>query len=383
MPALGTGPARDRAPAGPDLGRARAGDRPRPRREGPGTDGRAGQRHPRPRPGLRRHPRARRSCTPRPRSSRPRWPPPRRAARAAASCSPRSRSATRSASGWATPATTRRSTTRSSSSAACTPPRSAGRSARPPRRRRVMGLPEDQIAHAMGIAALDGRRPARGQPRRRLGQAHALRLGRPLRRGRRRSAPPPVSPVRRPCSRAGSASSVPTAVTRTTRPRCSTASASVWATRDCFVKPYPTNVFTHSGIDAALALRATGPPARGDRVGRDRRPLAGAAHDRPAARGEDPPASRATTRSSPGPFTFAIALGGGGGLGVYLDDFTDERVADPVLLDLAARVTHVGDPRCDEIFPQPLPLDRAGADEGRHASWSRRCSPRAAPPSAR
>ena len=43
-----------------------------------------------------------------------------------------------------------------------------------------------------------------------------------------------------------------------------------------------------------------------------------------------------------GPFTFALALRGGGGLGVYLDDFTDAAVADPVNLDLAARGANPG-----------------------------------------
>ena len=56
-----------------------------------------------------------------------------------------------------------------------------------------------------------------------------------------------------------------------------------------------------------------------------------------------------------GPFTFAAALAGGGGLGLDLDDFTDERARDPELLALAARVTCVADERCDAIFPHQFP----------------------------
>src|SRR5262249_36170840 len=50
-----------------------------------------------------------------------------------------------------------------------------------------------------------------------------------------------------------------------------------------------------------------------------------------------------------------VALAGGGGLGVYLDDFHDARVLDPALLDLSARVRCVGDSECDELFPVTLP----------------------------
>src|SRR5262249_30222110 len=55
------------------------------------------------------------------------------------------------------------------------------------------------------------------------------------------------------------------------------------------------------------------------------------------------------------PFTFAAALRGGDGLGLFLDDFTDARVADPVTLRVAANVTCVRDERCDEMFPECFP----------------------------
>lgn len=52
-----------------------------------------------------------------------------------------------------------------------------------------------------------------------------------------------------------------------------------------------------------------------------------------------------------GPFTFTLALRGGSGLGLYLDDFPDHVVADPINLDLAARITHVADPVAQSQFP--------------------------------
>jgi 2-methylcitrate dehydratase PrpD len=51
----------------------------------------------------------------------------------------------------------------------------------------------------------------------------------------------------------------------------------------------------------------------------------------------------------------AAALLGGGGLGVFHEDFTDAAAADPARLELAARVRCVPDARCDEIFPHQFP----------------------------
>jgi 2-methylcitrate dehydratase PrpD len=69
-----------------------------------------------------------------------------------------------------------------------------------------------------------------------------------------------------------------------------------------------------------------------------------------------------------GPFTFAAALSGGGGLGVFLEDFTDERVADPTLLQLTSKVTVVESSRCNDIFPNELPaiIDLTAASGERH-----------------
>jgi 2-methylcitrate dehydratase PrpD len=127
-----------------------------------------------------------------------------------------------------------------------------------------------------------------------------------------------------------------------------------WELDQLHVKPYPCNHFTHSGIDAALALRADGvTPADIERV-EIRLPTAVL---RTVAEPRDlkirPPNGYAARFSSP--FTFAAAMRGGGGLGLFLDDLTDDRAADPATLDLAAKVSCVADGRCDELFPNHFP----------------------------
>lgn len=127
-----------------------------------------------------------------------------------------------------------------------------------------------------------------------------------------------------------------------------------WEIRACFVKPYPTNVFTHTGIDAALALRANGlrpEDIASVRIGAAAATLRTIAHPREA---KIRPESGYHAQFS-GPFTFALALRGGGGLGVYLDDFTDEAVQDPVNRELAAKIEHDSDPRCEAVFPMHFP----------------------------
>jgi len=125
---------------------------------------------------------------------------------------------------------------------------------------------------------------------------------------------------------------------------------SQWAFGDCFVKPYPTNVFTHTGIDAAIELRNEGltpDQIESVEIGVSSQVLRTIAEPREA---KIRPESGYHAQFS-GPFTFALALRGGSGLGLYLHDFTDDVVADPVNLQLAARVTHVADPIAQEQFP--------------------------------
>lgn len=129
---------------------------------------------------------------------------------------------------------------------------------------------------------------------------------------------------------------------------------SEWELGSLHVKPYPTNHFTHTGIDAALALRERGVTSSDiDRVeiGLPTAVLRTVAE--PPELKIRPPSGYAARFSSP--FTFAAALRGGGGLGVFLDDLTDERVTDPTTLELAAKVTCVADERCDQIFPEHFP----------------------------
>ncbi|WP_157574371.1 MmgE/PrpD family protein, partial [Nocardia jejuensis] len=127
-----------------------------------------------------------------------------------------------------------------------------------------------------------------------------------------------------------------------------------WELPGVFFKPYPCNHFTHAGIDAALRLRARGVTA--DAVVRL---VLGA--PTPVLRTIGEPADSKRSPESgyhaafSGPYTVAAALLGGGGLGVFHQDFTDAAVRDPERLALAAKVECVADPRSDEIFPHQFP----------------------------
>jgi 2-methylcitrate dehydratase PrpD len=126
-----------------------------------------------------------------------------------------------------------------------------------------------------------------------------------------------------------------------------------WCVPGIFYKPYPTNHFTHAGIDAALRLR--------DRVRIDEIDYIELGVASPTLRTIAQPAEEKARPQSgyhaqfSGPFTVAAALIGGSGLGVGLDDFTDERVHDKRYLDLAAKVHCVASPECDAIFPNQFP----------------------------
>lgn len=127
-----------------------------------------------------------------------------------------------------------------------------------------------------------------------------------------------------------------------------------WEVPGIFFKPYPCNHFTHAGVDAALRLRE-----RGIRVDDIRSLTLGAPH--PVLRTiAEPAAEKAHPRSGyhaafSGPYTVASALLGGGGLGVFHEDFTDSAVADQRRIELAAKVTCVPDAECTDIFPNQFP----------------------------
>ncbi|MCA1718236.1 MAG: MmgE/PrpD family protein [Actinobacteria bacterium] len=127
-----------------------------------------------------------------------------------------------------------------------------------------------------------------------------------------------------------------------------------WELPRVFFKPYPTNHFTHAGIDAAIKLREEGLDV--EKISEIELGAATAVL-RTIAQPEEEKAKPETGYAAKfsGPFTVATALVGGGGLGVSLDDFADEAVRDPAKLDLASRVRCVADEECDRIFPNQFP----------------------------
>lgn len=137
-----------------------------------------------------------------------------------------------------------------------------------------------------------------------------------------------------------------------------------WELPGIVFKPYPANHYTHAGIDAALRMRA-----RGVRPETIARLELGTSAPELRTIGE-PRDEKVRPRSGyhaqfSGPFTVATALLGGGGLGVYFDDFTDERARDPRVLALAAKVETFVDESCDRAFPHTFPaVLRAHLDDG-------------------
>jgi 2-methylcitrate dehydratase PrpD len=127
-----------------------------------------------------------------------------------------------------------------------------------------------------------------------------------------------------------------------------------WELPGIFFKPYPCNHFTHAGIDAARKLRERGvDPAEIEHIelGAPTAVLRTIGEPR-----EDKIRPKSGYHAAfSGPYTVAAGLLGGGGLGVFHDDFTDEAAADPARLELAAKVHCVPDARCDEIFPHQFP----------------------------
>ncbi|HEX6499980.1 MAG TPA: MmgE/PrpD family protein [Micromonosporaceae bacterium] len=127
-----------------------------------------------------------------------------------------------------------------------------------------------------------------------------------------------------------------------------------WSVPGIFFKPYPANHFTHAGIDAARALRARGLDV--DRI--ESIQLGVPAANLPTV-GEPIAVKRAPDTGYmaqfSGPYTVVAGLLGGGGLGVGLDDFTDELARDPRRRALMALVDVVPDERCSAIFPHQFP----------------------------
>ena len=127
-----------------------------------------------------------------------------------------------------------------------------------------------------------------------------------------------------------------------------------WAVPGIFFKPYPANHFTHAGIDAARSLREQGLAL--DDIASLHLGVAA-----PTVRTIGEPIEVKRTPETgymaqfSGPYTVVAGLLGGGGLGVGLDDFTDELARDPRRRELMALVDVVADERCTKIFPHQFP----------------------------
>lgn len=127
-----------------------------------------------------------------------------------------------------------------------------------------------------------------------------------------------------------------------------------WAVPGVFFKPYPANHFTHTAIDAAIQLRDLGLTP-----GDVESAVLGVAAPTVRTIGEPLEAKRAPETGYQaqfsGPYVVAAALSGGSGLGLGLDDFTDELATDPARRALMARITVEADATCDEVFPYQFP----------------------------
>jgi 2-methylcitrate dehydratase PrpD len=139
-----------------------------------------------------------------------------------------------------------------------------------------------------------------------------------------------------------------------------------WELGSLRLKPYPSNYYTHAGIDAALALTRDG--LRADQV--ESAELAVAT---PMLRTMGEPLDRKQAPRSAyeakfsGPYTVAAALIGGSGLGLGIDDFTDALATDPARRALMRRIAVVADPACDAVFPDQAPaILRVRTTSGEH-----------------
>jgi 2-methylcitrate dehydratase PrpD len=137
-----------------------------------------------------------------------------------------------------------------------------------------------------------------------------------------------------------------------------------WELLRTVYKPYPSNHFTHPGIDCALALREHGLDV--DRIVSVELGVS----DKPFRTIGEPREDKIHPKTPyhakfSGPYTVASALLGGGGLGVYLDDFTTDAFTDPKRIALAEKVQVVVDERATEIFPEAFAaVVRVTLDDG-------------------
>lgn len=126
-----------------------------------------------------------------------------------------------------------------------------------------------------------------------------------------------------------------------------------WEMANTSFKPYPTNGFVTGVVDAAVELRGRG--------GRPENVINVEIHlPAPVLRTVAQPWQEKVRPRTPyhgrfsAPFVFSLALAGGGGLGLALDDFTDAALADPRLLALREHTTVTSDSVRDNAFPEEL-----------------------------
>ena len=127
-----------------------------------------------------------------------------------------------------------------------------------------------------------------------------------------------------------------------------------WELRSLRFKPYPSNYYTHAGIDAALALAQKGLQPE-QLLSAELAVATPMLHTigEPLNRKQNPQSAYEAKFS--GPFTVASALIGGTGLGLGIDDFTDDLVHDPQRYALMQRILVTSTDRCDEVFPDQAP----------------------------
>ncbi len=131
--------------------------------------------------------------------------------------------------------------------------------------------------------------------------------------------------------------------------------AASWELPGIFFKPYPANHFTHTGIDAAIALRTEHgvTPADVERLVLRVAPATARTIGQPIEAKRDPESGYHAKFS--GPYTVAAALVGGGGLGLGLEDFSDEAATRPEVRELMQRIDVEGDESLLAIYPQQFP----------------------------
>ena len=127
-----------------------------------------------------------------------------------------------------------------------------------------------------------------------------------------------------------------------------------WEVPGVFFKPYPANHFTHCAADAAMAIRD-----RGITLEQIERLHIGVAGSTVRTIGEPLEVKRRPRTGYQGqfsgPYVVAAALAGGSGLGLGMDDFTDELVTEPRRTAFMERVSVGADEQCESIYPYQFP----------------------------